>query len=120
MKNLIGLSLILIFLSGCSHFQQCETPMNPLLGGFYGEGHAARSSSYDRTGANADSIQILPNKTATLADIKGQVDEPLLQIPGGERCDIDEGVSLVRIQIGDLPDVPLENGGAIDFSRLQV
>ena len=71
MKNLIRLFLMLIFLSGCAHFQTCRTPMQPFLWGCYGEGHAARVSSYDKTGANNDNIQILPGQTVTIADISG-------------------------------------------------
>ena len=71
MKNLIRLFLILIFLSGCAHFQTCRGPMHPFIWGCYGEGHAARVSSYDKIGANSDNIQILPGQTVTLANISG-------------------------------------------------
>jgi len=71
MKNLIRLFFILILLSGCAHFQNCQTPMHPFLWGCYGDGHAARVSSYDKTGANNDNIQILPGQMVTIADISG-------------------------------------------------
>jgi hypothetical protein len=71
MKKTYWLLFLLILASGCA--RQALPPVNPMhLSSVYSlPGHSARVSSYDKSGHNADNIQILPGDTAVLADIKG-------------------------------------------------
>lgn len=56
---------------GCSYpIKQSWSPFN-LTWSWNAKGHAARMSSYDKTGADNDSIWIQPGETAVIADIKG-------------------------------------------------
>ena len=80
MKRLIVLLPVLFLLFGCvwkkdihQHYYSGEKVAGvtfPLNGGDL-PGHAARVSSWDQTGHNADSIRIMPGETAVLADISG-------------------------------------------------
>ncbi len=54
---------------------------------------------------NVDSLEI---DLLSLADIIGDVDEPLFRIHGGKGVDFGIGVSLVPIEIGDVPDIFLD------------
>ncbi len=70
-----GAALLAIVSAGCALNPARQNPVaqNPfaMSWGFHGPGHAARASSYDRTGANADSFRIEAGATAVLADIEG-------------------------------------------------
>ena len=71
MNRKIVILFCLAVFAGCVH--QTTLQMNPLhLSWTYSlPGHAARVSSYDKTGKNSDNIQIIPGETVTLADIQG-------------------------------------------------
>ena len=63
--------LCLCLLAGCAG--NCVSMKSPLFILWAGDldGHAARISSWDKSGGNDDSIRILPDETVTLADIRG-------------------------------------------------
>jgi len=70
MKKNIVILFCLSLIAGCAHHKHLS--VNPLYLSWTRSlpGHAARVSSYDKTGKNADSIQIIPGETVTLADIQ--------------------------------------------------
>lgn len=69
-KNYFQIFLIFVFY-GCIHTPKQNWAPFDFNYAWNSKGHAARISTYDKTGANNDSIQIKPGETATLADIKG-------------------------------------------------
>ncbi|MFH0792772.1 MAG: DUF2961 domain-containing protein, partial [bacterium] len=71
MRNVLFVALIACMIVGCSTLPRMQEPSPLSLWGWAAPGHAARSSSWDRTGANNDSIQIRPGESPVLADIKG-------------------------------------------------
>jgi len=77
MKQIATLIACLAFLAGCAVYHRpcphCDSDYPGILPPPGGEapGHAARVSSWDRSGKNADSIRIAPGETAILADISG-------------------------------------------------
>ncbi len=70
MKRLI-LIISLFFIIACSFPAKRNWCPFDLNYSWNETGYSARVSSYDKTGANADSIMIQPGETAVLADIKG-------------------------------------------------
>lgn len=80
MKNVFYF-LILVLLSGCAFnntittndYKHLPAPsiMTFPMQGWELPGYAARVSSWDTTGHNADAINIMPGETVTLADIQG-------------------------------------------------
>jgi len=63
--------LCLCLLAGCAGTGvSMKSPLFILWAGDL-DGHAARISSWDRSGGNNDSIRILPDETVTIADIHG-------------------------------------------------
>jgi hypothetical protein len=71
MKRWLRLLIVPIILTGCAWVQMREVRPQLPPGAWQGDGYAQRISTWDRTGANADNIQILSGETQTLADIKG-------------------------------------------------
>jgi len=73
MRRLCIPLIVSLILAGCAHEVGIRggPQLSPWAGGWQGEGHAARVSSWDQTGANSDNIRILPGQTATLADVTG-------------------------------------------------
>ncbi len=71
MKSLNKLFLALVLIAGCSRYNLPR--WNPLHSPWIGSlpGHAVRISTWDKTGANRDSIKVLPGETVTLADVSG-------------------------------------------------
>lgn len=68
--KILLITCMVLLIAGCATNRQ--RTVSPLaLSWQMHEGYAARASSYDRTGHNKDSIEILPDQTVTLADIKG-------------------------------------------------
>lgn len=72
MRYFFLLSILFLTLAGCIMYHPVNV-RNPMLFPvmWYEDGYAKRISSWDRTGANNDNIQIYPGETVTLADIQG-------------------------------------------------
>ena len=58
-------------LNGCASLPTSKQALLYSPWGWQEEGYAARASSYDRTGANADAATILPGETHVMADLSG-------------------------------------------------
>jgi len=71
MRKIWGVLFCVILLGGCANQARVNMNPAPLTGIHFPPGYAARVSSYDRTGHNADALRVLPGETAVLADIKG-------------------------------------------------
>lgn len=69
LKKFFILAAFLLY--SCGTFRAVQKPQPVFAWGWNLQGHAARVSSWDKSGGNVDAIRIAPGETATIADIQG-------------------------------------------------